>query len=160
MGLHAYLAGWGWWMQALSVPCDQKFSCKWNLSFFKVVPPNRLPFYLGSPFHIIKSLFNRFYLFQNAILHKILKLRCWHFNHFSWNAVFIGCNIFFCFVICLSWYLHIKLSHELLTFISFNIWRQECMSIRSSHLALVTRHFGSQLVFPNIYKATKWLVWT
>ena len=55
------LASWlGWWLQAGSVPCDQKFSCKWNLSFFMAVPPNRLPFYLGSMLHIISSLFSNF----------------------------------------------------------------------------------------------------
>ena len=43
-------------MQAGSVPCNQKFHCKWNLSFFKAVPPNRLPLYLGSLLHIIISL--------------------------------------------------------------------------------------------------------
>ena len=44
--------------------------------------------------------------------------------HFSQNAAFIGCNIFsLLLVIFLSWNLHLKLSHELLTFISFHIWR-------------------------------------
>ena len=47
-------------MQAGSVPCDQKFSCQWNLSFFKAVLPNRLPFYLGSLLHIISSLSSHF----------------------------------------------------------------------------------------------------
>ena len=51
---------WGRWMQAGSISCDQKFSCKWNLSFFKPVPPNRLPFYLGSLLHIINSLSSYF----------------------------------------------------------------------------------------------------
>ena len=31
-------------------------------------------------------------------------------------------------VICLSWYLHLKLSHDLLTLISFNIWRYKFTS--------------------------------
>ena len=43
-----------------TVLCDQKISCNWNLSFFKAVPPNRLPFYLGSPLHIISSLYGHF----------------------------------------------------------------------------------------------------
>ena len=47
-------------MQAGSVPCNQKFHCKWNLSFFKAVPPNRLPLYLGSLLHIIISLSRHF----------------------------------------------------------------------------------------------------
>ena len=73
-------ACWGWWMQADLVPSDQKFSCKWNLSFSKAVPSNRLSFYLGSPLHIISSLFSHFCLFQNAILHKMLKLGLWNFK--------------------------------------------------------------------------------
>ena len=42
-GLHTYRADWGWWIQASSVPCDQKFSCKWNLSFFKAIWTKRHP---------------------------------------------------------------------------------------------------------------------
>ena len=38
-------------MQTGSVPCDQKFSCKWSLSFFKAAPPN-----LGSLLYIISFL--------------------------------------------------------------------------------------------------------
>ena len=41
---------------------------------FKAVPSNRLSFYLGSLLHVISSLFSYFCLFQNAILHKMLKL--------------------------------------------------------------------------------------
>ena len=106
-GLASLHAGWGWWMQAESVPSDQKFSCKWNLSFFKAVPSNRLSFLLGSPLHIISSLFSHFCLFQNAVLQKILKLG------------FLSLVL----VISLSWYLHLTVSHEFLTFISFDIWR-------------------------------------
>ena len=47
-------------MQAGSIPWNQRFSCKWNLSFFKAVPPNGLPFYLGSLLHIIRSLSSHF----------------------------------------------------------------------------------------------------
>ena len=67
-------------MLADSIPSNQKFSCKWNSSFFKAVLSNRLSFYLGSPFHMISSLFSHFYLFQNAILHKKLKLRFCNFK--------------------------------------------------------------------------------
>ena len=42
---------------------------------FKAVPSNRLPFYLGSPLHVISSLFS-----QNAILHKMSKLRFSNFK--------------------------------------------------------------------------------
>ena len=55
VGYHAYPAGWGWRMQAGSVPCDQKFSYKWNFSFFKAVPSN-----VGSLPHIISFLFSHF----------------------------------------------------------------------------------------------------
>ena len=48
VGWHAYQVGWGRWMQAGSVTWNQKFSWKWNLLFFKAVPPN-----LGSLLHII-----------------------------------------------------------------------------------------------------------
>ena len=47
-------------LQAGSVPYDQKFFCKWNVSFFKAVPPNRLSFHLGSVLHIISSLVSNF----------------------------------------------------------------------------------------------------
>ena len=87
--------------------------------------------------HVISSLFSHFCLFQNAIL------------KFSQNLVFIGCNIFFrlALVICLSWYLYLTLSHEFLTFTSFNIWRLKCESIRFSQLELLTWHFGAKCSF-------------
>ena len=92
---------------------------------FMVVSLNRLPFYLGSPLHVISSLFIHFCLFQNAILHKMLKLGFWYFNliilrmQFSLVPTFISLVL----VICLKWYLHLKLFHEFLTFIWFNVWR-------------------------------------
>ena len=55
----------------------------------------RCPTYLASQLHIISSLFSDFCLFQNIF--------------------FFSCG--------LSWYLHLKLFNEGLTFISFNIWR-------------------------------------
>ena len=112
-------------MQTGSVPCNQKFSCKWNLSFFKAVPPNRLHFYLGSPLHRISSLFSNFCLFRKVILQKILKLGFWNFTliflrmQFSLVATFFSLVL----VICLSWCFHLELSHEFLTFISNYIWR-------------------------------------
>ena len=45
-----------------------KFSFKWNLPFFKAVPPNMLSFNLGSPLHIISSLLSHFCLSDNVIL--------------------------------------------------------------------------------------------
>ena len=47
---------------------------------FKAVPSNRLSFYLSSLLHVISSLFNHFCLFQNAILHEMLKLGFWNFK--------------------------------------------------------------------------------
>ena len=60
VGYQTCRAGWGWWMQADSVSSYQKLSSKWNLSFFKAVPSNRLSFYLGSLLHIISSSFSLF----------------------------------------------------------------------------------------------------
>ena len=107
------------------VKCDQKFACKWNLSFFKAAQLNRLPFYLGSPLHIISSLFSHFSLFQNAILYKMLKLGFWNFKTIFLRILFSLVEIFFSvvLVICLSWYFDLKLSLEFLAFISFTIWR-------------------------------------
>ena len=45
VGQHTYGAAWGWWIQFSSVPWDQKFSCRWNLSFFKAIPLKRTPFF-------------------------------------------------------------------------------------------------------------------
>ena len=56
---------------------------------------------------------------------KMLNLGFWKFKpiflriQFSLVATFFSLFL----VICLSWYLHLTLSHEFLTFISFNIWR-------------------------------------
>ena len=80
VGQPACRADRGWWMQAGLDPCDQKFSCKWDLSFLEDVSLHRLPIYLASPLHIISSLFSHFCLFQNAILHKILRIGLWKFK--------------------------------------------------------------------------------
>ena len=42
---------------------------------FKVVPPNRLHFYLDSPLHRISSLFSNLCLFRKAILQKKFKAK-------------------------------------------------------------------------------------
>ena len=100
-------------MQADLVPSDQEFSWKWNFSFFKAVPSNRLSFYLGSPLHIISSLFSHFCLFQNAILHKMLKLGFWNFKPTFLRIQFSLAAKFFSLVslISLSWYFHLKTSY-------------------------------------------------
>ena len=109
----AYLPSWlrmvnGGWLGSM----QSKIFANEILSLFKAVPLNRLLFYLGGPLHTISSLFSHFYLFQNAIFHKMLIQG--HFSemikliflrvHFSVVAIF-----FFLFlVICLSLYLHLK----------------------------------------------------
>ena len=85
----------GWWMQAGSVPCGQKFSCKLNLSFFMAVPPNRLTFYLFSPVHILSSLFSPFCLFPNDIFYTVLKLGFWDFNYIFLRMQFSLVSTFF-----------------------------------------------------------------
>ena len=95
VGWQVCWAYWRWWMQADTIPSDLKFSCKWNLSFFKAVPSNRLSFHLGSPLHIISSLFSHFCLFQNAILPKMLKLGFWHFKSILIRIQFSLVAIFF-----------------------------------------------------------------
>ena len=96
-------------------------------------------------------LYSHFCLFQNAILHKMLKLEFWNFKPIFLRMQFpmVAASFSLVLVICLSWYLHLKLCHECLAFICFNIWRWKSKSIRFSHLELVTWHFGSQIVFPN-----------
>ena len=108
--------------------------------FFKAVPPNRFPFYLGSLLHIINFLFSHFFLFQNAILHKTLNqgfeilIPFFLRMQFSLVATYFSVVL----VIYLRRFLHLKLQHEFFTFISFNIWRYQCKSIRSSCLELIT----------------------
>ena len=115
VGKQAYHAGWGWWMQVRSVPCNQKFSCKWNLSFCKTVRPNTLLFYLGIPLHIISPLFSYFCLFQSAILYKMIMLGFWSFKpiflrmQLSLFATFFSLVL----VICLIWYFHLYIIYYL-----------------------------------------------
>ena len=56
---------------------------------------------------------------------KMLKLGFWNFELIFLGMQFSLVALFFSlvFIICLSWYFHLKLSHEFLTFTSFNIWR-------------------------------------
>ena len=111
VGYQACRAGWRWWMQADLVPSGQKFSSKWNLSFFNSVPSNRL--------YIISFLLSLFCLFQNAILHKILKVGFWNFKHiflriqFSLVATLFFSSFGYKFeLIC--WYFHLIISYLIL----------------------------------------------
>ena len=77
------------------------------------------------------SLFSQFCLFRNAILRKMLRLGFWNCKSFFSEFSFHWLQHFFSLVlvICLSWYLHLALPHEFLTFISFNMWRLKFKSI-------------------------------
>ena len=114
------------WLRMLNAswPCSMR-SGKWNLSFFKAVPPNRLSFFLGSPLHIISSLFSQFCLCQSAIYYKMLRAGFWNFKPIFLRIQFSLVATFFSlvFVMCMSWYFHLKLSQVFLTFISFSNWR-------------------------------------
>ena len=50
--------------------------------FLEATPLNRLPFYLGSMLHITSPVLSHFFLLQNVILHKMLKLGFWNFKAF------------------------------------------------------------------------------
>ena len=91
-----------------------EISCKWNLSFFKAVLPKRQYYYLGSPVFRISSLFSYFCLFRKAILQNVLKLRFSNFKHIFLRTQFSLITTFcpLVMVICLSWNLSPKLSHE------------------------------------------------
>ena len=88
------------------------------------------PFYLGTPLHIMSSLLSQNCLFQNAILHKMLKLGFWNFKSIFLRMQYSLVTTFFSLVlvISLSWYLHLIISY----------------------LTLVTWHSGSQMFFPNL----------
>ena len=64
------------WLEIMNVlwPGSMRSEIFLQMKFiiFKAVWPSRLPFYLGSPLHIISSLFSQFCLFQNAIY-----IKCW-----------------------------------------------------------------------------------
>ena len=110
-------------MRTESVPSNQKFPCQWNLSFFKAVLSNRLSFYLDSPLYIINFLLSHLCLFQNAILHKMLKVL--KFKPIFLRIQFSLVTTFFslvladiCLDISLSWYLHLTISY--LTLVSWH----------------------------------------
>ena len=104
------------WLEVMNVgrlgSSDQKFFWKWNLSFSDVAPPNRLPFYLGSPLHIIRSLFS----FVCPIM--LFRVKCWNLCLETLRPFLSECSFHW-----LQHCFHLKLFHEFLTFISSNIWR-------------------------------------
>ena len=83
---------------------------------------NQVLLFLSSWEPNLSDLMVYFCQLQNAILHSVEA----SFEIFSpfFSECSFHCDIFsLLLVICLSWNLHVKLSHEFLTFISFNIWR-------------------------------------
>ena len=103
-----------WLDQPGMVKYDQKISHKWNL-FFKAVPLNKLPCLPCHLLHVISSL-----LIQVSLVPRVLKFKAIFFRmYFLLIALFFSLDV----VICLSWELHLKLFHEVDTFISFTIWR-------------------------------------
>ena len=99
----------------------EKFSYKWNLWFFKVVPTNRLSFYLGSSLQIVSLWFSHFYLFQNAILHIMLKVGFRNFKSIFLRVQFSLVATFFSLVlgISLSWYFYLTISYLTLVILHF-----------------------------------------
>ena len=77
----------------------------------------------------------------------MFKLRFWSFQSMFLEMQFsLAAAIFsLVWVICFSWYLHHKLSHEFLIFTSFNIWRLEYKSI--SFYIYIWLAFICKLVF-------------
>ena len=94
-------------MHAVFVPCDQKFSSKWNLSFFKPVPPNKAAFLAEqlAPYNqlLIQSLLLvpecYFPLYVEA---RVLKFKFWSLSPFFSECSFLWLQHFF--LICLIWY--------------------------------------------------------
>ena len=97
----------GWWMQTDLVPSIQEISSKWNLLSYNLL------FLPGQPAPYNQLHINHFCLFQNAILHKMLKLRFWNFKPIFIKLRFsLVAKIFSLFlVISLSWYLHLTISY-------------------------------------------------
>ena len=91
--------------------------------FFRAAPLNRLHFYLDSSLHRISSLFS--YCSWRIFCKKNLKIRFWNFKLIFVRMQFSLLQTFFFLdlVICLSWYLHLKLSRDLSTLVLFTIWR-------------------------------------
>ena len=95
-----------------------------EIYYFKDCPIKHLPFYLGSPLHVISSLFDHFCLFQNAILRKILKLGFSNFKPIFLRIQFsLGATIFF----SSFGYLFLVICFWLSVFFSsFVLWKQVC----------------------------------
>ena len=109
-----------------SIQSETFFQTKFII--FQECPSNRLTFYLGSPLHRISSLVSHFCLFQNAILHKMIKLGFWNFKPIFLRMQFLLIATFFSLVlvISLSWYFHPTVSY--LTLITWHFERQNGLS--------------------------------
>ena len=140
-------------MQADSVPSDQKFSYKWNLSFFKTVPSNRQSFYLGNPLHVVSSLFSHFCLFQNAILHKILKLGFWNFKPICLRMQFSLVTIFFFSSFGYQFELIFASYNQLPDTIYLTLWKPNGLSKQSNGHQVIGRDLSTS---PEL--AVKWII--
>ena len=87
-----------------------------------------------------------------------LKLRFWNFQ-----PIFLSMQFwhwlegFYFFVICLTWNFHLKRSHGILIFISFDICRRKCQGSRFSHLEADTWHFGLSKHIKGSYKFSNYM---
>ena len=112
-----------------SIPSEIFFQVKFSI--LKAVSSKRLPFYLGRPLHAVSSFFSHFCFFQNAILHKMLKLRFWNFKpvflriEFSLVATFLFSSFGYLFELIFASYT----VSWVFTIYTFNIWRWKCKSI-------------------------------
>ena len=118
--MYSYLYSAGRWWSSYVATIDKKTGLNKQAIEQKVIQEVVLPDVSEMNHTLINkisTLFSHSCLFQNSILHKMLKLGFCYFKPIFLNVVLIGCNISsLVLVICLSWYLHLKLSHESLTF--------------------------------------------
>ena len=85
-GLQLY----GWWKLARFGSMWLEIFSQMKFITFLVCPTSQ-----ASSFHIISSLFSHFCLFQNAILHKMLKLGLWNFKPFFSECSFYWLQHFY-----------------------------------------------------------------
>ena len=122
-------AGYDEYSLAWFIPSEIFFQVKFSI--LKAVSSKRLPFYLGRPLHAVSSFFSHFCFFQNAILHKMLKLRFWNFKpvflriEFSLVATFLFSSFGYLFELIFASYT----VSWVFTIYTFNIWRWKCKSI-------------------------------
>ena len=94
---------------------------------FQGCPTKQAAVLAGQPVPYNQLLIQLLLLVQEVILDKILKLVFWIFKliFLRMQISLVATLSTLVLVICLSWCLHVKLSREFLTFISFNNWKQK-----------------------------------